>query len=77
MVYPNPTSSSVFVDNSMELTLDKIELIDMSGRVVLVAEKGSFYNSLAELNISNLTTGVYTIKMTAGQSSFNQRLIKQ
>ena len=77
MVYPNPTSSSVFVDNSMELTLDKIELIDMSGRVVLVAEKGSFNNSLAELNISNLTTGIYTIKMTAGQSSFNQRLIKQ
>jgi hypothetical protein len=76
-VYPNPTSSSVFVSNSMELTLDKIELIDMSGRVVLVAEKGSFNNSLAELDVNNLTTGVYTIKMTSGQASYNQRLIKQ
>jgi hypothetical protein len=39
--------------------------------------KGSFNNELAELNVSNLTTGVYTVKMTAGQTSFNQRLIKQ
>jgi hypothetical protein len=77
VVYPNPTSDALFVDNSMGLLLDKIELIDMSGRVVLSAEKGSFNNALAELNVSNLTTGVYTVKMTAGQTSFNQRLIKQ
>lgn len=76
-VYPNPTSSSVFVNNSMEINLDKIELIDMSGRVVLVAEKGSFNNSLVELDVNNLTTGVYTIRMTSGQASYNQRLIKQ
>ena len=77
VVYPNPTSDALFVDNSMGLIIDKIELIDMSGRVVLSAEKGSFNNALAELNVSNLTTGVYTVKMTAGQTSFNQRLIKQ
>ena len=77
VVYPNPTSSTVFVDNSMGLMIDKIELIDMSGRVVMSVVKGSFNNELAELNVSNLTTGVYTVKMTAGQTSFNQRLIKQ
>ena len=76
-VYPNPTSSTLFVDNGMGLTIDKIELIDMSGRVVLSVQKGSFNNQLAELNVSNLTTGVYTVRMTAGQASFNQRLIKQ
>ena len=76
-VYPNPTNSVVFVDNEMGLNIDKIELIDMSGRVVLSVQKGSFNNELAELNVANLTTGVYTVKMTAGQSSFNQRLIKQ
>jgi hypothetical protein len=77
VVYPNPTSSTVFVDNSLGLALDKIELIDMSGRVVLAVNKGSFSNELAELNVSNLTTGVYTVKLTAGQQTFNQRLIKQ
>ncbi|MEY4791263.1 MAG: hypothetical protein RIT34_70 [Bacteroidota bacterium] len=77
VVYPNPTSSTVFVDNSLGLALDKIELIDMSGRVVLAVNKGSFSNELAELNVSNLTTGVYTVKLSAGQQIFNQRLIKQ
>jgi hypothetical protein len=77
VVYPNPTSDALFVDNSMGLTIDKIELIDMSGRIVMSVAKGSFNNELAELNVSNLTTGVYTVKMTAGQTSFNQRLIKQ
>jgi hypothetical protein len=77
MVYPNPTSSIVFVNNSLGLALDKIELIDMSGRVVLAINKGDFSNELAELNVSNLTTGVYTVKLTAGQQTFNQRLIKQ
>jgi hypothetical protein len=77
VVYPNPTSSTVFVDNSLGLALDKIELIDMSGRVVLAVNKGDFSNELAELNVSNLTTGVYTVKLTAGQQTFNQRLIKQ
>lgn len=77
VVYPNPTSSTVFVDNSLGLALDKIELIDMSGRVVLAVNKGDFSNELAELNVSNLSTGVYTVKLTAGQQTFNQRLIKQ
>ena len=77
VVYPNPTSSTVFVDNSLGLALDKIELVDMSGRVVLMLNKGNFSNDLAELNVSNLTTGVYTVKLTAGQQIFNQRLIKQ
>lgn len=77
VVYPNPTISTLFVDNSMGLVIDKIELIDMSGRVVLSLEKGSFHNELVELNLSNLTTGVYTIQMFAGQSTFNKRLIKQ
>ena len=77
VVYPNPTSDALFVDNSMGLTIDKIELIDMSGRVVQSVVKGSFNNELAELNVSTLTTGVYTVKMTTGHTSFNQRLIKQ
>jgi hypothetical protein len=44
---------------------------------VLAVNKGDFSNELAELNVSNLTTGVYTVKLTAGQQTFNQRLIKQ
>jgi hypothetical protein len=49
----------------------------MSGRVVLVAQKGTFNNELAQISVQNLTTGVYTLKMTAGIQTFTSRIIKQ
>lgn len=76
-VYPNPTSDNLNVENGLGLTIDRIELLDMSGRVVLVAQKGTFNNELAQISVQNLTTGVYTLKMTAGTQSFTSRIIKQ
>ena len=76
-VYPNPSSDVLNVENALGLTIDRIELLDMSGRVVFVAEKGAFNNELAEISVRNLTTGVYTLKMTAGTQIFTNRIIKQ
>ena len=76
-VYPNPTSDNLNVENGLGLTIDRIELLDMSGRVVLVAQKGTFNNELAQISVQNLTTGVYTLKMTAGTQTFTSRIIKQ
>jgi hypothetical protein len=77
VVYPNPTSDNLNVENGLGLTIDRIELLDMSGRVVLVAQKGTFNNELAQISVQNLTTGVYTLKMTAGTQTFTSRIIKQ
>lgn len=76
-VFPNPTTDVLNIDNGLGLTIDKIEMIDMSGRVVLALQKGAFNNELAELSIANLTTGVYTLRLTAGTQVFNNRVIKQ
>ena len=76
-VYPNPSSDVLNIENSLGLVIDQIELLDMSGRVVFVAQKGAFNNQLAQLNVMNLTTGVYTLKMTAGAQTFTNRIIKQ
>lgn len=76
-VYPNPSSDLINIENGLGLTIDKIELLDMSGRVVLVAYKGAFNNALAEISVRNLTTGVYTLQLTAGAQIFTNRIIKQ
>ena len=76
-VYPNPSSDMLNIENSLGLVIDQIELLDMSGRVVFVARKGAFNNELAQINVMNLTTGVYTLKMTAGVQTFTNRIIKQ
>jgi hypothetical protein len=49
----------------------------MSGRVVFAANKGAFNNELAEVSVTHLTTGVYTLKLTAGTQTFTNRIIKQ
>lgn len=76
-VYPNPSVDVLNVENSLGVVIDQIELLDMSGRVVYVAQKGAFNNELAQINVMNLTTGVYTLKMTAGAQSYTNRVIKQ
>ena len=76
-VYPNPSADVLHIENSLGLVIDQIELLDMSGRVVLVALKGAFNNELAQINVMNLTTGVYTLKMTSGAQTFTNRIIKQ
>jgi hypothetical protein len=76
-VYPNPSTDVLNIENSLGLVIDQIELLDMSGRVVFVAQKGAFNNELAQINVMNLTTGVYTLKMTAGVQTFTNRIIKQ
>ena len=76
-VYPNPSIDMLNIENSLGLVIDQIELLDMSGRVVFVAQKGAFNNELAQISVQNLTTGVYTLKMTAGTQTFTSRIIKQ
>ena len=76
-VYPNPSSDVINIENGLGLTIDQIELLDMSGRVVFAANKGAFNNELAEISLAHLTTGVYTLKLTAGTQTFTNRIIKQ
>jgi hypothetical protein len=76
-VYPNPSSDIINIENGLGLIIDQIELLDMSGRVVFAANKGAFNNELAEVSVTHLTTGVYTLKLTAGTQTFTNRIIKQ
>lgn len=76
-VYPNPSSDVIYITNELGLVIDRIELLDMSGRVVLSSTKGNFNNEQAELQISELTTGVYTLRLSAGSQYFTNRIVKQ
>lgn len=57
-VYPNPTTNYLNIKNDDNLPLS-IELIDMSGNVLL-AKENYFGKSL---NLTNLGTGVYVLKL--------------
>ncbi len=67
-VYPNPANDVVFVDASADAS---VELMDMNGRV-LNAAAGS-----TSFDISNLSSGVYMVRVIAGEEVNVVKVVKQ
>jgi Secretion system C-terminal sorting domain len=79
-IYPNPTSSELFIDIMSELNTQVVSNIsDANGKVVKSSNfelvKGLNKN---KMNLSELTTGTYFVKITDGKSlNFIQKVSKQ
>lgn len=57
-VYPNPSNDIINIESPS--SFQNIELIDITGKTVLSSNSEG---SLMKLNISNISTGIYTIKV--------------
>lgn len=73
MLYPNPTSSSTdLLVNSIANTPAQLEIIDVTGKVVLT-QRANFEQGINEINLStqNLVNGVYfvTINTSIGKET--------
>jgi len=67
-VYPNPTSGILNIQgNNKELTA---VIFDILGKKIM---SQSFFN---EVDLSQLETGIYIIRISDGQNSFSQKIIK-
>lgn len=68
-VYPNPANGSVTINSTVA---GQIEIIDMSGKVVRtnVVEPGA-----QTLDVQELSSGTYTIRMIAVDGVYNQRFV--
>ena len=73
-IYPNPSSSSVFMKNIPENAI--IELIDLNGRK-LWETKSININEIIELtSFQNLDKGIYFVKVKNKNKNFTQKLVK-
>jgi uncharacterized delta-60 repeat protein len=71
-LYPNPTTGIVTVSNQENLTIDKIEILDILGKIVSVKT----YNT-SQVDISNVAKGIYIFKIYSGETVFQKKIIKQ
>lgn len=71
-IYPNPTKGLVTISNEDNLTIDKIELLDILGKTVAVKTE-----NISQVDISHLSNGMYIFKIYAGENVFQQKIIKQ
>ena len=74
-IFPNPTNSKVFFDNSNS-NFKEVAIYNYLGQEVT---KTSFTTSIQdqEIDMSNLATGVYVLKFSDGANSKSVKVIKQ
>jgi len=72
-IYPNPATSWLHIESQDGILWDKIELLDMSGRVLQ-----TLY-SVAEhrLDVSGLDAGLYVLRLTKAQRSVTKKVVKR
>jgi PKD repeat protein len=77
VIYPNPASNDVFIsfDNQSGNAMS-IELVDQLGRVVYSSSEIQIigFNTIA-LNSSNVSDGMYSVRLQSGNNSITKRII--
>ncbi|KAA5825216.1 T9SS type A sorting domain-containing protein [Algibacter amylolyticus] len=72
-VYPNPTSGVVSIKNVQAVNAE-VSVFDLNGRSLL---NRNVNTNLSEINISNLSAGMYLFKVKTDAGQFTQRIVKQ
>lgn len=73
-VFPNPAKNEIFIKNELHLSIDKIEMFDMTGRSVKRSNSQGT-SSLFTLDTSDLSTGVYVITINIEGKSLTKKII--
>lgn len=73
--YPNPANSVVNVSNTTEALLSNIEMVDLNGKVVKNINLSEVTE--AQVTVSDLSTGVYTMKITSDKGIVTKKIIKE
>ncbi len=75
-LYPNPASNQVFVEVALEKAADvKIEVVNNLGQTVISQTEAGVQLVNTKVNIATLSSGIYLVKITAGEASSTQKLI--
>ena len=74
-VYPNPTNGSLNIRINNYSGIVNFTIVDMNGRVVSKIENKDF-NIENEINISNLQSGIYILKVNGDGINFTEKIIK-
>lgn len=73
-VYPNPVTNFLTIETKDSEVLERITVIDLSGRVIL---DNTYNDSKAVLSLSDLKSGLYLLKISTDKGSYGHKLIKK
>lgn len=74
-IYPNPAQNELTISNTSNVLIEKVQVIDILGRVV--SNLGRINDTSRTVDISNLTTGMYLLRLEGAGSSNVIKFIKK
>lgn len=72
--YPNPANETVTIENNSSLTGATITITDFSGKPIKTTTANTNLNT-CNINISDVNSGIYLVKVTIGTGNYSQLLI--
>jgi len=69
-IYPNPTSNQLTIDTELEIS--EITIIDITGKTIK-----TITTDFNIVDVSNLTNGIYFIKIINKEGSITKKFVKQ
>ena len=75
-LYPNPATAVVTIDFGSQTILRSVGVFALSGQQIL-SENMNYSTSTYSLNLQQLATGVYVVKIITDSGTFTERLIKK
>lgn len=74
-IYPNPTSNLLNINSGTDASISAIQILDLNGRQMFTR---TFNNvSDAQINVNDLSAGMYLINITAGDQTVTKKFLKQ
>ena len=70
-VYPNPVNSVLSIDSNNSFEVKSIAVTDINGRIVK-----NQIGSLSQINLSDLNTGIYFVKIETNEGSVTKKITK-
>ncbi|NBL64192.1 T9SS type A sorting domain-containing protein [Flavobacterium sp. NST-5] len=73
-VHPNPSNGIINISNSADVLLSNIAVMDINGRTVKNVSLNNV--SEAQINISDLSAGVYMMNISSDQGTVTKKIVK-
>lgn len=77
LIYPNPTSSILFIDFDNIDDAFSVQIINISGQVVYTDELKSSQTEVPSIDMSNYSNGFYFIRIYNSKGSYQEKILLQ
>lgn len=73
-VFPNPVNSVITISNAENILLNAVQIADLNGRIVKSSQLDGIVS--AEINVSDLASGVYMMTISSDKGTTTKKIVK-